>query len=67
MQPVKRLFIFQKEGKMMENRFILAMFMAFVTLLLCASKKTAPVAIITGAISVYMCCSMVPELMAAAG
>lgn len=51
----------------MENRFILAMVMAFVTPLCCASRKTIPIAMITGAISVYLCCSIVPDVIAAAG
>ena len=48
----------------MESKFILAMIMALVTLMFCASRKTIPIAMVTGAISVYMCCSMVPELLA---
>jgi hypothetical protein len=49
----------------METKFVLAMGMAFITLLCCASKKTAPIAILTGAIAVYLCCSIVPDVIAA--
>jgi hypothetical protein len=51
----------------MENRFILAMILAFVTLMLCASRKTIPIAMVTGAIAVYLCCSIMPDVIAAAG
>ena len=47
----------------METKFAFAMVMAFVTLILCASKQTAPIAILTGAISVLLCCGMVPDLL----
>jgi hypothetical protein len=58
------LNISEGRERTMESKFILAMIMAFVTLLCCASRKTIPIAMVTGAISVYLCCSMVPELMA---
>jgi hypothetical protein len=51
----------------MESKFIFAMIMAFVTLLCCASRKTIPIAMITGAIAVWLCCSIVPDVIAAAG
>jgi hypothetical protein len=56
-----------EKGETMKNRFILAMILAFVTLLCCASRKTIPIAMITGAISVYLCFSIVPDVIAAAG
>ena len=52
---------------MMEEKFAVAMVMAVLTLLFCASKKTMPLAIITGAISVYLCCDIIPDVAAAAG
>jgi hypothetical protein len=58
------LNISEERERTMESKFIIAMVMAFVTLLCCASKKTAPIAILTGAIAAVYLCSMVPELMA---
>ena len=51
----------------MENSFILTMILAFATLLCCTSRKTIPIAMITDAISVYLCCSIVPDVIASAG
>lgn len=61
------LNISEERERTMESKFIIAMAMAFVTLLCCASKKTIPIAMVTGAISVYLCCSIVPDVIAAAG
>jgi hypothetical protein len=58
------LNISEGRERTMESKFIIAMFMAFVTLMCCASRKTIPIAMVTGAIAVYLSCSMVPELMA---
>jgi hypothetical protein len=51
----------------MEIRFYIAMAIAGVALLCCASKKTIPIAMVLGVISVYLCCSITPELISSAG
>ena len=61
------LNISEGRERTMESKFILAMILAFVTLLCCASRKTIPIAMVTGAISVYLCCSIMPDVIAAAG
>jgi hypothetical protein len=61
------LNISEERERTMESKFILAMIMAFVTLLCCASRKTIPIAMVTGAVAVYLCCSIVPDVIAAAG
>lgn len=51
----------------MEAKFYTAMVMAGLGLVLMASKRTMPFAIILMAASVYFCCSIVPDVIAAAG